>query len=378
MVVPKKLIKEIESVEALLKEGDSFLNLTIQSLDLRKTNIDWAKVKMANSTFLGCEMTKETEEILKRKGAVLYPKIVGLPYNPYRRSAYTWQELMDGYDPNPEKDKSLDFKIYNHYQSFKNAMGINEALSERIHDHAIDDAIQGIVKFDETGMTEKKCVGVMGGHGILRTDPSFEKVAILTKGLTEDGYYIMSGGGPGIMEAANMGAYFAGKGDDDLKKAISILKDAPGFRDEGFVAKAKEVIEMYPGASDNLAIPTWFYGHEPSNLFATHIAKYFSNAIREDVLLSTSLYGIIYAPGSAGTIQEIFADAAQNHYETFGYISPMIFLGKKFWSEDSHIYQALEHLSEGLEYHDMLAISDDVDEVAKFIKEHPPQKSRGS
>lgn len=375
MPIPKKLIKEIESVEDLLKNGDSFLNLTIQSLDLRKVDIDWANVKIANTTFLGCEMSRETELILKKKGAILYPKIVGLPYDPYRKELYTWNELLDNYDPEPEKDKSLDFKIYNHYQSFKYSMDINEALAERIHDHAIDDAIGDIVKFDETGMTEKKCVGIMGGHGILRTDPSYEKVAILTKSLTEDGYYIMSGGGPGIMEAANLGAYFAGKSDDDLKEAISWLKEAPGFMDKGFVAQSRKVIEKHPEGADNLAIPTWFYGHEPSNLFATKIAKYFSNAIREDILLSAALYGIIYAPGSAGTVQEIFADAAQNHYETFGYVSPMIFFGKKFWSEDSHIYQALEHLSEGHKYHDMLAISDDVNEVAKFIKEHPPVKA---
>ena len=376
MPIPKKLIKEVECVQDLLKNGDSFLNLTIQSLDLRKVDIDWSKAKIANTTFLGCEMSTETGLILKKKGAILYPKIVGLPYNPYRKSLYTWHELMDKYDPNPEKDDSIDFKIYNHYQSFKNSMDINEALAERIHDHAIDDAINGIMNFDENGMPEKKCVGIMGGHGILRTDPSFEKVAILTKGLTEDGYYILSGGGPGIMEAANLGAYFAGKSDEDMKEAISLLKEAPGFRDKGFVAQAKKVIQKHPEGAENLAIPTWFYGHEPSNLFATQIAKYFSNAIREDILLSTALYGIIYAPGSAGTIQEIFADAAQNHYATYAYVSPMIFFGKAFWSQDSQIYQVLEHLSEGHKYHEMLAISDDVNEVTKFIKDHPPIKAQ--
>ena len=123
-----------------------------------------------------------------------------------------------------------------------------------------------------------------------------------------------------------------------------------------------------------MAIPTWFYGHEPSNLFAQYIAKYFSNSIREDVLLATSLYGIIYAPGSAGTVQEIFADVAQNHYETYGYTSPMVFLGKKFWSEDSLIYQMLDKFSEGHKYHEMISIFDDSDEVVEFIKAHPPVK----
>ena len=38
----------------------------------------------------------------------------------------------------------------------------------------------------------------------------------------------------------------------------------------------------------SLGVPTWFYGHEPPNLFATRIAKFFTNALREDVREQTS------------------------------------------------------------------------------------------
>ena len=372
MPLSEKLITEVESAEALLKEGSTLLNLTIQSLDLNKIDIDWENVKLANTTFLGCDMTEDLELMLRKKGAVIYPKIVGLPYNPYRRKLYTWQELLDGYSV--EDDKSLDLKIYNHFNGFRLNIDINEALSQRIHDHAIDDALREVVGFDDTGMTKRKCVGVMGGHSVLRTDPFFEKVAVIAKKLTEEGYFVLSGGGPGIMEAANLGAYFGGKSNEDLAKAIEILKEAPGFEDKNFVVQSKKVIETYPEGAENMAIPTWFYGHEPSNLFAPYIAKYFSNSIREDVLLATSLYGIIYAPGSAGTVQEIFADVAQNHYETYGYTSPMIFFSKKFWSEDNSIYQMLDKFSEGHKYHEMIALFDDPDEIVNFIKEHPPVK----
>ncbi|MFH1534180.1 MAG: hypothetical protein ABID64_04590 [Nitrospirota bacterium] len=372
MPLLEKLIKEVESAEAFLKEGNTLLNLTIQSLDLNEIHIDWENVKLANTTFLGCDMSEEIEIVLRKKGAVIYPKIVGLPYNPYRKSLYTWQELMEGYDV--ENDNSKDLQIYTHFNSFRYGADINEALSQRIHDHAIDDALREVVGFDDKGMTSRKCLGVMGGHGILRTDPFFEKVAVTTKKLAEAGYFILSGGGPGIMEAANLGAYFAGKTDEDLNSAIEILKESPGFKEAGYITQAKKVIEAYPEGTENMAIPTWFYGHEPSNLFAQYIAKYFSNSIREDVLLATSLYGIIYAPGSAGTVQEIFADVAQNHYETYGYTSPMVFLGKKFWSEDSLIYQMLDKFSEGHKYHEMISIFDDSDEVVEFIKAHPPVK----
>ena len=44
----------------------------------------------------------------------------------------------------------------------------------------------------------------------------------------------------------------------------------------------------------SLALPTWHYGHEPFTPFATHVAKYFLNSIREDVLLTLASCGIIF------------------------------------------------------------------------------------
>ena len=79
-----------------------------------------------------------------------------------------------------------------------------------------------------------------------------------------------------------------------------------------------------PGG-ESLAIPTWVTAGEPISLFASHIAKYFSNSIREDGLLAVATAGIVFAPGGAGTMQEIFQDGAQNAYRVFGR-SPMAFL----------------------------------------------------
>ena len=299
-------------------------------------------------------------------------KFEGLPYNPMRKSLYTWQELMDGWDK--DNDSSVDYTIYKHFSKTKNRPEINEALAQRVHDHAIDTAMRELLDFDDDGMTQKKCVGIMGGHSTLRSDPFYIKVAETAYELAEAGYYICSGGGPGIMEAANLGAFFAGKQKKELTGAIKILKQAPSYKDHDYIEKAKEVLSIHPEGSFNLAIPTWFYGHEPSNLFAAYIAKYFSNSIREDTLLAISLYGVIYAPGSAGTTQEIFMDATQNHYGTFGYFSPMVFLGKKRYEIDTMLYPLLKQVSYGKEYHDLLYISDNPGEIVNFIKSKKPVK----
>ena len=236
----------------------------------------------------------------------------------------------------------------------------------------MDDGIRDLLQFDDEGMTKKKCVGIMGGHSTLRTDPFYIKTAHTSRLLAKAGYFVASGGGPGIMEAANLGAYFAGKSEKSLNEALQLLTKAPHYTHKDFHKQALLVLEKFPKGRKSLAIPTWFYGHEPSNLFASHIAKYFSNSIREDTLLAISLYGLICAPGSAGTTQEIFMDAAQNHYGTFNYYSPMIFLGKHHYEIKTLIYPLLRQLSYGRTYHDLLTITDEPKDVLDFLKHHPP------
>lgn len=214
----------------------------------------------------------------------------------------------------------------------------------------------------------------MGGHGTLRTDPYYEKTALTAKLFTEAGYFVVSGGGPGIMEAANLGAYFAGRPKRDLDMALHILSRAPHYTDKLYHRQTMKVIEKYPKGQISLAIPTWFYGHEPSNLFSSYIAKYFSNSIREDTLLAVCLYGVVFAPGSAGTTQEIFQEATQNHYGTFNYYSPMVFLSRERYEVNTFIYPLLRQLAWGKEYYDMLHLTDDPKEVLKFIQNHPPVK----
>ena len=97
------------------------------------------------------------------------------------------------------------------------------------------------------------------------------------------------------------------------------------------------------------------------------MAKYFANSVREDGLLTIARHGIVFTPGSAGTIQEIFQDACQNHYVTAGVVSPMVFFGVRYWTEEKPVFPLLARLAEGRDYAAWLTITDDPDEVVDVL-----------
>ena len=371
------IVREIDSLDRLAG-GNVNLNCTVvQGLDLREAEIDWKEVECGGAIFLGCQFPPDLSICdLQEKGALIFPEFHGLPFNPYRPELYTREELMEGWSQ--EEDRSVDKQIYDHFVKHgKKDPDIVEALAERLHDHAIDDGLTDLLEGRIEKDGKKKVVAVMGGHGTGRDDESFKKVAHLTRRLTKEGYFIASGGGPGIMEAANLGAYLADQSEEELGEVLEILSVAPKYDSEGYIEAAQKVIDQYPTGHSSLAVPTWFYGHEPTNMFSAYVAKYFSNSIREDGLLAIARHGIVFAPGSGGTTQEIFQDACQNHYATFEEISPMVFLGKKRYTEDTMLWECLKDLAKGRDYERYLHLSDEVEDIVTFIKEHPPVASEG-
>ncbi|MEM7012735.1 MAG: hypothetical protein AAF585_14770 [Verrucomicrobiota bacterium] len=364
-------IHDTATLAEYLKEDRDLRGCVIQGLDLAqlpKTRLKKARVDGA--VFLGCTFpTNELQLDLIRRNAMIFPRFQQLPYQPYRPKLYTCEEL---------DEDDLDLRIYNHFVAKgRHKADLYEALSQRLHDHAIDDALTDLLSGETDGShKEKKVVAIMGGHGTARSDPYFEKVARIARKLTLHGYFIASGGGPGMMEATNFGAYLAKATEAEFSEALTTLRRAEVYTDAGYLDAARAVIEKHPNGAASLAIPTWFYGHEPSNLFSTHIAKYFSNSIREDGLLAIAKYGVIFAPGSAGTTQEIFMDATQNHYGTFEYVSPMIFLGLDRYIRQTRLWPTIQLLAEGRQYQQLLAVTDEVDDVVKRIRSYRLKKYR--
>jgi predicted Rossmann-fold nucleotide-binding protein len=362
-------LKELFDSECVKNAGTDLKMTVIKGVDL--TSFDagyWEKVEIGTTFFLGCVFGKrETEILLQRKGAVLFPPLEGLPYNPYRCSLYSPKELQD-----LTSGVSLDRRIYCDYVAKgKFYPDVIEALCRRIHDDSIDDALQRLI--NEIGPL--KMIGVMGGSSMNRRDLGYRKTAQTTRLLTLSGHFVISGGGPGMMEAANLGAYFSKFGESDLDEALKILALAPECSNPMWMRQSLEVKRRFPNGADSLGIPTWFYGSEPTNAFANKVAKYFDNSIREGGLLQIAKAGVIFAPGSAGTRQEIFMDAAQNHYGTTGFYSPMVFLGRTQYQREAPIYPLLRKVA-NKDYSNFLFITDSPIKVQKFIETHPPQAKK--
>jgi len=349
-----------EFLEVLGADDGERVDVVVQGLDLHSVGALMLGLGWHGTTFLGCRMPDDVELHVIGAGATVFPPFDGLPYDPYRAELYTSSELSAD---------DLDLGIYEHQAKWRHSepLPILESLAQRIHDHAIDGAL------DEFLASHEKVVAIMGGHSLKRDDPGFATVARLARSLALRGYLVVTGGGPGAMEAGNLGAWLAAYGEDSIDRAVSMLAAQSDFATEEYVRAAVSVVEQFSDGSASLAIPTWFYGHEPTNVFATAVAKYFSNSIREDGLLAIATHGVVYTPGSAGTVQEVFMDATQNHYGTFDLVSPMVFLDSTYWADDRLGAPKLLHqLAADRPYADMITVLDDPTAVLDFIETHPP------
>ena len=312
--------------------------------------------RLSGATFLGCAFAPGDAARVEAAGALVLPAIRDVPVDVYRAELYDVDEL---YDATPYAE-STDARAYAWSQQGTGA-GADDTLARALHDHAVDQALQAWT-------SGRSLVGVMGGHALVRGEPAYADAARLGAGLGR-AHAVATGGGPGAMEAVNLGARLSAHSAEDLDAALAVLARAPSYHPsvDAWVATAREVRERFGEPTESLSIPTWHYGHEPANLFATAIAKYFRNSTREAILLEVCDAGIVFLPGAAGTVQEVFQDACENYYADESTVAPMVLVGRSYWTRELPAWPLLEALARGRAMERHVHLVDSVVEAADLL-----------
>lgn len=361
-------VDTLTALGALFDAGHPLRGLRLQGLDL--TAYEHRLLERDDVTdlvVLGGSLSHRLEEHLRKRGAIIFPTDPDAPVNPYRGTLYTAEELYaglaeHGYAATP------DARAYAWLQDATVRHDAYVTVLRAIHDDAMSDALMNAV-------ADRRVVGVMGGHALARDGTAFAAAAELGHRLARSGALVATGGGPGAMEAGNLGAWCADEAV--LRQALRKLAEVPDVVDGigPWAAAALAVRRSLgpaapsdpPRALRSIGIPTWHYGHEPPNAFGDLIAKFFSNALREELLLHYCTAGLVVLPGAAGTVQEVFQMATRLYYKVEGRVPPLVLVGVKHWTDVLPVWPLLQALGRGRAMATAIHLVDSPEEAADLV-----------
>ncbi|MFT4095128.1 MAG: TIGR00730 family Rossman fold protein [Niabella sp.] len=175
------------------------------------------------------------------------------------------------------------------------------------------------------------CITVFGSARFKEDSPYYQHAVEFGRRIAQMGFTTMTGGGPGIMEAANRGAFEAGG------KSVGC----------------------------NIKLP-----------FEQHYNKYLTKAvtfehffIRKTLLIKYS-YAFIIMPGGFGTMDEFFETLTLVQTKTITEF-PIVIFGKAFYAD---LLEAIEDMAEkgtvAPEDLDLVLFTDDIDEAMEHISKY--------
>ncbi|MCC5828190.1 MAG: TIGR00730 family Rossman fold protein [Phycisphaeraceae bacterium] len=184
-------------------------------------------------------------------------------------------------------------------------------------------------------------VSVFGSARTPETDPYYKQARICGRKLVEAGFAVVTGGGPGIMEAANRGAH------DARGQSVGL----------------------------NISLPM----EQKPNPYQNHVLHFRYFFVRK-VMFMKYAAGYINFPGGFGTMDEFFESLTliqTMKTEPF----PVVCVGHDYWDGliqwiKGTLLDRFSAISPG--DLNLFHVTDDVDEAIAIIKEHQRGKDRGA
>ena len=224
------------------------------------------------------------------------------------------QEPADNLTPSPERVIILD--------------ELRKETSERVSriDREVADGFDLINKYNET-------ITFFGSARSPSDDPYYEKARIVAEALSKEGYTIVSGGGGGIMEAADRGASESGG------SAI------------GLNIKLPREQHLNPYATESMAFRYFF--------------------IRK-VILAFGAEAYIFFPGGFGTLDEFFEIITLIQTKKM-MMAPVILYGNEYWTAldrfiKTYLLKEFNAISPGDE--DIYSITEDIEVIKALVNHH--------
>jgi uncharacterized protein (TIGR00730 family) len=188
--------------------------------------------------------------------------------------------------------------------------------------------VEAYEKMDKIG----PCISIFGSART-KPDNKYYKLSVkMAERLVEEGYGIITGGGPGIMEAANLGA------QNKSGKSVGL----------------------------NIHLP-FEQGHNPY-VDNDKLMNFYYFFVRKVVFVKYA-QGFIYLPGGFGTMDELFEVLTLVQTKKIERV-PIVLLGKTYWTEligflEDDLLRKHKYINKA--DLDLFIITDSVEEAVKYI-----------
>jgi len=187
--------------------------------------------------------------------------------------------------------------------------------------------VEGFEKLSAIG----PCVTIFGSARTKTTSPNYKLAEEIAYNLTKKGFGIITGGGPGIMEASNKGAHFGGGKSVGLNIMLPFEQYANPFIDK-----------------DKLLNFQYFFCRK--------------------VMFIKYSQGFVVMPGGFGTLDEMFEALTLIQTHKIAKF-PIVLVGKEYWNGllDWMKKEVLDYKNISAEDLDIIVALDTAEEVAEYI-----------